>query len=326
MQETVSMDAAAKELGLRPRELERAVQLGEVCAVPEGVQGSLGVPGAELERVKRADGFPHALRQRLRVVGTVQGAELLGIAPARFLRLARGGCFRPVEFYINRYRAVAWLYLAAELRVFAERRPELLRGNAPRGLRVLLDEGVDHRPWHWRDRRVGQLCRQAAGPWERAAARAAVLDEDVLACSVPDEGERARLRALRPDVAGPRTRSASTEQIVRRLCLATSGDEILWHRLMLDADLEEARAAEPAGSAGPLTLRSVPAALPASPCAVRSRSGHRLDPAVRGAVVASVRPGAPGRASYGAGRPPQPGQRRWRDRLRRRTTPGPAAV
>jgi len=203
------------------------------------------VPRAELARLKESAGFPQSFEERLRVVDAASGAELLGIGAARFTRLARGGCFSPVQFYVNRYRTVVWLYLARELRAFAERRPELLSGNIPRGLRVLLEEGVDFRPRHWRGRRVGQLCRQADGPWELAAARAAVLDADALEEAVPDPGERARLTALKPELTAVSDESAATRDVAEEACVAEAEDEILWHRLMLEADLEDARASRP---------------------------------------------------------------------------------
>lgn len=317
------MYTAASELGLRPPELHRAVQLGEVRTVHGEVRGRRSVPCTELERVKGADDYPHGLRARLRVVGAAGGARLLGIATSRFHRLARGGCFRPVEFYVSRYRTVVWLYLTAELRAFAERRPELLRGTAPRGLRVLLKEGVDYRQWHWRGRRIGQLCRQAAGPWERAAARAAVLGEEVLASSVPDDGERARLRALRPTLLTTRQQSVVGEDAARELCVATAGDEILWHRLMLDADLEEARATEPGG---PLAPRGAPEATTASPCAARGSGAPQLEPGLRGATVVPIGSAVPSRAGHRSEVLPESGQRRWRDRLLRRTVAECASV
>ncbi|WP_435852336.1 DUF6397 family protein [Streptomyces sparsogenes] len=125
-EETVAFARAARELGLKLSELELAVQLGEVRAVAVGAVGTVGAMGrrvarAELLRVAAAEGFPGALRARLRVVGTAEGAELMGISPGRFTRLARGGFLTPVRFYVNRYRAVVWLYPAAELAAFANR-------------------------------------------------------------------------------------------------------------------------------------------------------------------------------------------------------------
>ncbi|HEV7627599.1 MAG TPA: DUF6397 family protein, partial [Streptomyces sp.] len=230
------MSTAAKELGLRPKMLELSVQVGEVRTVRGAAADTRRVPRAELARLRESAGFPESLQERLRLLDAAKGAELLGVSAVRFARLARGGCFSPVRFYVNRYRTVVWLYLATDLRSFAERRAELLTGSLPRGLRVLLEEGVDFRPRHWRGRRVGQLCRQADGPWELAAARAAVLDDAALEEAVPDPGERARLIALRPELTVVRSESAATREMAERLCVAAEEDEILWHRLMLEAD------------------------------------------------------------------------------------------
>ncbi|MFC4495136.1 DUF6397 family protein [Streptomyces ovatisporus] len=238
------MSTAARELGLRPKVLELAVQIGEIRS-DGGAKDPRRVARAELNRLKESAGFPQSLEERLRVVDAGEGAELLGICTARFARLARGGCFSPVRFYVNRYRSVVWLYLARELEAFAGRRPELLTGAVPRGLRVLLGEGVDYRPRHWRGRRVGQLCRQAAGrPWEVAAARSAVLTPEVLEEAVPDRAERALLQALRPELMVVRGESSATREVAEGLCVAEAEDEILWHRLMLEAELQDARAAQ----------------------------------------------------------------------------------
>ncbi|SCK56746.1 hypothetical protein H180DRAFT_05290 [Streptomyces sp. WMMB 322] len=254
MHDDVAMSTAAKELGLARGEMALAVQLGHVRTVhaaPAAATVGTGgepvrrrVPRAELARLRAAEDFPEGLRARLSVVDAGGGAELLGITPPRFARLARAGCFSPVRFYVNRYGTVVWLYPAQELTSFAESRPELLSGNLPRGLRMLLAEGVDLRAGHWRGRRVGQLCRDAEGPWEAAAARAAVLGEDVLRESVPDAEERARLAALRPELVSVRGRSPFVRKVTEELCTAAAEDEIFWHRLMLAADLESARASE----------------------------------------------------------------------------------
>jgi hypothetical protein len=242
MPDDVAMRTAARELGLRPKLLELAVQVGEVRTVRGAGAGTRRVTRAEMARLRASEGFPDGFSERLRLVDAAGGAELLGISTARFARLARGGCFSPARFYVNRYRTVVWLYLARELHAFAERRGELLTGSLPRGLRVLLEEGVDFRPRHWRGRRVSQLRRQAEGPWELAAARAAVLDADALEEAVPDSGERARLAALKPELTVVHGASAVTREVADELCTATAEDEILWHRLLLEADLEDARA------------------------------------------------------------------------------------
>lgn len=244
MQDDVAMSTAARELGLRPKMLELAVQIGEIRS-EGGAKDQRRVPREEIARLKESAGFPQSFEERLRVVDAGEGAELLGICTARFARLARGGCFSPVRFYVNRYRAVVWLYLARELEAFAGRRPELLTGAVPRGLRMLLGEGVDYRPRHWRGRRVGQLCRQASGrPWEVAAARSAVLTPEVLRVAVPDAGERALLQSLRPELMVVRGESTATREVAEALCVAEAEDEVLWHRLMLEAELQDARAAQ----------------------------------------------------------------------------------
>lgn len=246
----VTMRTAGRELGLKPKEFELAVQQGEVHTVPgRRPDGPRCVTRTELERLKTSRGFPHELRERTRVMGVGEGAALLGISPARFGRLARGGCFSPARFHVNRYGMVVWLYLVPELRSFAERRPELLTGRAPEGLRALLGSGVDYRPRHWRSRRVGQLVQQAHGPWERAAARAAVLDEEALRKTVPDPGERRRLAALRPELVRVPQEAAVTRGIARELVLALDEDEALWHRLMLVADMEDVRGTRDASGA-----------------------------------------------------------------------------
>lgn len=286
MPESVAMRTAARELGLRPKVLELAVQTGEIRTVRGAVPGTRRVSGQELRRLKDDAGFPRSLEERLCVVDAGKGARLLGVSVSRFARLARGGCFSPVRFYVNRYRTVVWLYLVRDLREFAERRPELLTGPLPRGLRVLLEEGVDFRPRHWRGRRVGQLCRQAGGPWELAAARAAVLGADVLEEAVPNARERARLAALQPELMVVRSASAATREAAEALCVATEEDEILWHRLMLEADLEDARASQQPDpgvpshpqDSGPVPASVTPPRRPAAvPCPANGGGSVRAD-------------------------------------------------
>ena len=72
----------------------------------------------------------------------------MDVPAGRFTRLARLGLVVPVRFYLNRYRAVVWLYLAEELRQFADgrgERPAAERRRMPEGLRDQLDAGVDLR-------------------------------------------------------------------------------------------------------------------------------------------------------------------------------------
>ncbi|GAA2423305.1 DUF6397 family protein [Streptomyces macrosporus] len=243
---TVPMDEARRRLGLRPRELELAVQLGEVATVAPLREGHRRrVPVAELARLRAEEGFPATLRERLRLVGAREGAALLGVSPRRFARLARAGCFGPTRFSLNRYRSVVWFYRAAELRDVAEQQPELLGGALPEGMRRLLAEGEDRRPRHWRNRRIAQVLRGTDDPWAAAAAHAAVLLPEVVAEAVPDPAERARLEELRPDLAPVRPESLAAREVVRAVLTADGEEEILWHRLGLTLALSTARSARP---------------------------------------------------------------------------------
>ncbi|MEU7106792.1 DUF6397 family protein [Streptomyces sp. NPDC046215] len=243
---------AARELELKPREFELAVQLGYVRTVAAGPGGRRRVSHEEIEKHKSGPGFPEALRTRLWVVGTADAAELLGISPARFVRLAKAGSFAPVRFYVNRYRAVVWHYLAADLVEFADANPDLLTGRTPAAAGAKPAEPEDRRARNWRVRRIGQLLSSTEDPWERAAVTAAALDPGQLADAVPDPHERACVSALRPDLAQPRPAAAAAREVADRVTLAAGADEIAWHRHRLDAALAEARAARPSPApAGP---------------------------------------------------------------------------
>lgn len=242
---TVAMGEARRALGLRPRELELAVHLGEVATVTSERTGHRRVSVAEVARLRAEEGFPATLRERLRLVGAREGAALLGVSPSRFARLARAGCFGPVRFSLNRYRSVVWHYRAAELRDVAEQQPELLGGILPEGLRRLPAEGEDWRPRHWRNRRIAHLLRGTDDPWAAAAAHAAVLAPEVVREAVPDQTERARLEELRPDLAPVRPESLAARDVVRRLLTADGEEEILWHRMGLTLALSTARSARP---------------------------------------------------------------------------------
>ncbi|MBQ1120919.1 DUF6397 family protein [Streptomyces sp. B15] len=309
----VAMRTAAKELGLRPKEFELAVQTEHVRTVPGPPGGARRVPRQELERIKGAPDFPGGLRERLRVMGASEASELLDISPARFARLARAGCFGPASFYVNRYRTVVWLYLVAELRDFAENNPTLLTGRLPAGMRAKLQAGTDHRARCWRQRRLNQLVRHAAGPWEQAAVRASVLDDATIAEAVPDPGERARLETLRPCFLEVRSVSKATRDTLAELCLAEGEEEVRWHRFLLDAELETARAAEAVAAAPALrpwaTSRSAP----------DLEEGHPLQPVPE----VGARPD-PGTARPVAG-PPSVAVPRRRWSLLRRRRPKPAA-
>lgn len=266
---------AARELELKPREFELAVQLGHVRTVAAGPGGRRRVPREEIERHTARPGFPDTLRSRVWVVGTAEGAELMGISPARFGRLARAGCFAPVRFYVNRYRAVVWHYLAADLVEFADASPDLLTGRTPPALRAALAEREDRRARTWRARRIDQLLALAEDPWERAAVMASVLGPEQLADAVPDPGERAYVSALRPELAYGRSNAPAGREAIDRVTLAAAPDEIERYRRRLAVALAEARVIRPAPMPeGPPVAGSqvVPALRAAEPMAATSGS------------------------------------------------------
>ncbi|MER7791245.1 DUF6397 family protein [Streptomyces sp. NPDC097640] len=244
-EETVAFDRAARELGLKLGEFELAVQLGEVRTVAAGAMGRR-VGRAELLRLAAAEGFPSALRARLRVVGTAEGAELLDISPGRFSRLARGGFFTPVRFYVNRYRAVVWLYPAAELRAFADREPALLTGRIPAGLRATLSAGEDQRAARWRGRRIEQLLTRAEDPWERSAVWAAVLAPAELDATLTDPAERAYVRELMPRLAPVTSGTGLAAEVIAAVVTVGDPTEVRRCRAALDTCVRDARRARPA--------------------------------------------------------------------------------
>uniref|UniRef100_UPI001489AF1A DUF6397 family protein n=1 Tax=Streptomyces sp. I05A-00742 TaxID=2732853 RepID=UPI001489AF1A len=238
----VPLGRAARELGLKPNEFELAVQLGEVRTAASG-PGAVRrvVPGEEIERHRSAEGFPEALRARLWTVGTADGAELAGVGPSRFTRLARCGLLVPVRFWINRYGAVVWQYLASEVAEFADSRPGLLTGRLPADLRAALDAGGDERGVRWRRLRVGQLVAGAEDPWQRAAATAAVLSPAHLIPAVPDPGERAWVSALRPTLTTVRPSTPAGRAVVEGLVIADGPEEVARYQERLAASVAEAR-------------------------------------------------------------------------------------
>ncbi|MFF7231041.1 DUF6397 family protein [Streptomyces sioyaensis] len=253
-QQTLTTGRAARELELRTGEFELALQLGEVRTVPAGRDdrpggaGSLGrrrVPAEEIARLQAEPGFPEALRDRIRAVSTTEAAALMGVGPGRVLRLTRAGCFGPVRFYVNRYGAVVWLYLASEVTGFAEREPALMRGNTPAAMRVMLDSGQDWRARQWRSRRVAQLMGQTDDPWESAAVIAAVLPPEELASVAEDPLERSLLRRLRPTLASVITVTPAARESFERVVTAEEFDEVLWYRVNLSRGLERARREDP---------------------------------------------------------------------------------
>ncbi|WP_097231199.1 DUF6397 family protein [Streptomyces zhaozhouensis] len=173
-------------------------------------------------------------------VSAAAGAQLLGVSTARFSRLARGGCFSPCEFLLTEHGVIAWRYPPVELLRLARRRPALLTGALPEGLRHTLSRGHDWRPRRWRARRTGLLVGQAAGPWEAAAVPAAVLPLGDLRAAVPDPAERAALGRLRPPLVAARL-AAGPWRTVRRLLTAHDPEEAGWYREQLEAALRLAR-------------------------------------------------------------------------------------
>ncbi|AUH45250.1 DUF6397 family protein [Streptomyces sp. CMB-StM0423] len=270
--ELLTFGRAAAELGLLPRELELAAQLGLVpTEPPQRAGGRRRVARAEVARLRAEDGAggvgaAAALRERLRLVGTAAGAEELGISSVRFTRLARAGCFAPARFYVNRYRVVVWLYLAAEVERFGEREPGLLRGPLPPAMRGELAEGADVRARGWRQRRVEQLLSERVDPWERAGAYAAVLSDAELAEEVPDARERARVVEHRAElVATARGGSETARRAAEDVLLAESDAEALGYRLGLAVELQAARVdyATPSPPVSPdPSLATAPAPLP----------------------------------------------------------------
>ncbi|MEU9118268.1 DUF6397 family protein [Streptomyces sp. NPDC048506] len=259
--QTLAMGRAARELELRSGEFELAVQLGEVRTVPAGTGDRPGstaapprrrVPADEIAGLRAEPGFPEALRERIRTVSTNEAAALMGVGPGRALRLTRAGCFGPVRFYVNRYGAVVWLYLASEVVDFAEREPGLLRGATPTAMRVMLEAGQDRRARQWRSRRVAQLMGQTEDPWEAAAAIAAVLPPEELASVADNPLERALLRRLRPTLTMVLTATPAACEAVERALTADEFDEVLWYRVNLARALRQARTEDPARLRSPV--------------------------------------------------------------------------
>ncbi|MFF5498547.1 DUF6397 family protein [Streptomyces aquilus] len=246
---TVTPARAARELGLKRNEFDLGVHLGHIRTVPDEGGGGRRVPRTELDRL-RADGdFPEAFQQRVRVVGTTEGADLMDIPAGRFTRLARLGVVAPVRFYLNRYRAVVWLYLAEELEQFAadERNTPLLHARrTPEGMRGLLAEGVDLRPRNWRARYREFLLRTADGPWESAGALAAFLDSAQIAELVRDPYERSFLHGFRPLPPHQGAPGTPAAQLTEKIMTADDPDEIGRLRADLARAMEDARTLRPA--------------------------------------------------------------------------------
>ncbi|MGX1268357.1 DUF6397 family protein [Streptomyces phaeoluteigriseus] len=267
---------AARELGLKRSQFDLAVNLGRVRTVPDEGGGGRRVARTEIERLRSAPGFPDALTRSVEAVGTTGGAAVMQVPPSRFTRLARLGLVVPVTFYLNRYRAVVWLYLADELRQFAadEDNAPWLTGRTPDGTRDQLAAGMDLRPRNWRGRHLGFLLRQAEGPWQRAGALAALLDPVQVAEIVRDPYERSHLNRFRPGPPAHGTPGSPAAQLVERLTTADDPDEIAWLRSDLAQALEEARADQPAPRPTVKPTPPRPVAEPERPVrAERVRSG-----------------------------------------------------
>ncbi|MFI1359417.1 DUF6397 family protein [Streptomyces sp. NPDC020898] len=238
---------AARELGLKRREFDLAVHLGCVRSIPDEGGGGR-VSRDEIDRLRNDARFPETLRERVRTVGTGDGAKLMDVTPARFTRLARLGLVTPVTFYLNRYRVVVWLYLADELRQFAAGKDTapLLTGRTSPGARDRLEAGLDLRPRNWRGRQLGFLLRQADDPWARAAIVASFLDPAQVAEIVNDPYERAHLNRFRPDRPTRGVPGSPTAHLAERIMTADDPDEIGWLRADLTCTLAEARDHRPA--------------------------------------------------------------------------------
>ncbi|MCX5365502.1 DUF6397 family protein [Streptomyces sp. NBC_00124] len=240
---------AARELGLKRSEFDLAVHLGHIWTVPDEGGGGRRVTRSEIDRLRTEDGFPDALQERVRVVGTTEGAAVMDVPVSRFTRLARLGVVAPVRFYLNRYRAVVWLYLAEELRQFAadeENSPLLNARRTPEGMRDLLDAGLDLRARNWRGRHREFLLRVADGPWESAGALAAFLDPVQISEIVPDPYERSHLMRFRPGPPAQGAQGSPAAYLAERIMTADDPDEISRLRADLTGTLEDARRLRPA--------------------------------------------------------------------------------
>jgi hypothetical protein len=259
---------AARELGLKRSEFDLAVNLGRIRTVPDEGGGGRRVARAELDRLRSAPGFPEELCKSVEAVGTSAGAAVMEVPPTRFMRLARLGLVVPVKFYLNRYRAVVWLYLADELRQFAADKDNapLLTGRTPEAMRRQLAAGLDLRPRNWRGRHLGFLLRQADGPWQRAGALAGLLDPLQVAEIVKDPYERSHLNRFRPGPPAHGAPGSPAAHLVEKIMTADDPDEIDWLCSDLAQALDEARAHQPAPRPSPK-----PKPDPAPPCPAAER-------------------------------------------------------
>ncbi|MGW2650731.1 DUF6397 family protein [Streptomyces sp. NPDC001393] len=291
---------AARELGLKRGEFDLAVHLGHIRSVPDdGGGGGRRVERAEIDRLRAREGCQDALRARVRVVGTTEGASLMEIPAGRFTRLARLGLLVPVKWYLNRYRAVVWLYLAEDLRNFTSdtKNAHLLKGRMPENLRGQLEAGVDLRARNWRGRHLGFLLRQAEDPWVRAGAVAAFLSAVEIADVVRDPYDRAYLHRFRPAPPGQATAGSPAAHLAERITIAQDADEIEWLRSELAHLLEEARAVSqaprPAARRVAVTVRPVTPVPPMAGTVTRPTAPSLPAPSEPGAEWAAARAAEP---------------------------------
>jgi hypothetical protein len=281
---TVAPSRAARELGLRKEEFDVAVHLGRIRTVPDDGGGGRRVPRAEIQRVRTDVGFPDALRERVRTVGTTDGAALLEVTKARFTRLARLGLLVPTTFSLNRYRAVVWRYLADDLRTFAadEGNAALLTGRTPQGLRNQLAEGLDLRPRNWRGRHLECLLRRTEDPWARAAAVASLLDPVDVSEVVTDPYERSHLSRFRPARPVHGSPGSPAAQIAEELTTAADPDEIDLLRADLARAVRHARVLRAAPRPAPRGQQQGPVPAPREHRRTPATHGHRpARPALR---------------------------------------------
>ncbi|MFD7550464.1 DUF6397 family protein [Streptomyces sp. NPDC059578] len=274
---TLAPTQAARQLALLRAEFELAVRLGRIHTVRGGGPGERRVARAEIDRVRTQPGFPDALREQVKTLGTSEAATLLGITAARFTRLARLGRLTPVLHYRNRYRAVVWRYLAEEVEEFAAR-PEhraLLTGRTPAPFKQQLDAGLDSRARNWRARCHESLLGLANGPWESAAVSAAFLNDEQIAHTVPDPDERARLHDLRPRRPATTTGNRYAASRSPDLTTAETEDEIRGYQAHLRRCLQSARERNPGcpDSDPPATHGPRPCRTPPATTAVGNSSG-----------------------------------------------------
>lgn len=295
-----TLSRAARELSLKRREFDLAVYLGRIRTVPdEGGGGGRRVEYAEIDRLRSQKDFPEALRDSVRAVGTTEGAKTMDVAVNRFTRLARLGLLVPVTFYLNRYRAVVWLYPATEIEQFAadEKHALLLSGRMPEVLRSQLGTGLDLRARNWRGRQLGFLLRQAEDPWERAGAVAAFLDSAHLADVVPDPYERSRLDGFRPTRPVHGVPGSPSAHLAEKIMMADDPDEIGRLRHELARRVEEARVHRGAPRPAP---RHVPqAAGPSTRAAHQETSPHPARTSVAHCDAPDSRPPARHRGILG---------------------------